>query len=829
MDTQAYPGKDLSLSQLFFALDGELKRTMGSSSYVAGDQLSIVAGESSTLTCSRSFTSDKVSQIHRDATVMLANVREWKNSFVHINRIPSKVLSQISIHLPSRKDCFQATFVCRHWRKTLLQYTKLWTELDLRKGETYVKTLLERAGGSPLDIVSSFPPPVGAISALPPHTKQIRSLNFMQNNWVDIRKFSELNCGPLPLLRTLKISDTRGINPDNPDATIPLSLLLFSNAVSLQEFKLHSKGSPFLNHFVFPNLTSFELSVIQAGGFRASRLLDFLEASPMLQVVNVKIIGNILFDDVPRERAVVLPSVESLSLVLSYGEPGYDLVTYISCPIVKQTSLTHQKGVNHLILYKIFPSPASWDAIVRRCTRSPVEQVRLEMDTGTIGYTILKCSITFRSPDETVIKLFFEVTTKDWNWYEKEDNFEMPLPEMYGGVLSQACRIIRDLPQPTNVKLLRVSHNSCISDYTWVKSVVNKDSPNTMAPPSLLLSSNAVDPQRLHLCSKGLPFLNYFVVPNLTSFELSVERVEGFRASQLLNFLEASPMLRKVEMKIVGDILFGDVPRERAVVLPSVKSFSLAVTHGEPGYNLVTHISCPIVKHTSLTHKKDVSDLTFYNIFPSPWNTIVRQYKRSPVEQVKFQINMTRNTILACFLTFSSPDAADISLNFEVTKKDGNKNGDDFETPLQEIYCAVFSEACRIIRDLPRPANIKHLSIQHSPLVSEYTRVTPIANELGRLFESLGPLKRLELYRCDMRPYLVPSLTFPQIGHFKISCPLCPPHDDAEAAVVELAESQHALGVPFESVFIDMGKRSAEVVKSLRLWVGKACCPKRSG
>ena len=42
--------------------------------------------------------------------------------------------------------------------------------------------------------------------------------------------------------------------------------------------------------------------------------------------------------------------------------------------------------------------------------------------------------------------------------------------------------------------------------------------------------------------------------------------------------------------------------------------------------------------------------------------------------------------------------------------------------------------------------------------------------------------------------------------------------------MVRLAESQHALGVPFEYVFIDMGERSVEVVKSLGLWVSEVYC-----
>ena len=117
------------------------------------------------------------------------------------------------------------------------------------------------------------------------------------------------------------------------------SSLLFSNAVDLRELKMSSRNSQFLNYFIFPNLASFELSVEKVENFQASQLLDFLEASPMLQKVDVMVIADILFDDVPRERAIVLPNLESFSLVVSDGGPGYDLVTRISCPSGKDTKL----------------------------------------------------------------------------------------------------------------------------------------------------------------------------------------------------------------------------------------------------------------------------------------------------------------------------------------------------------------------------------------------------------------------------------------------------------------------------------------------------------
>jgi len=120
------------------------------------------------------------------------------------------VLSLISTYLPSQKQRFRATFVCRHWRRTFLQNATLWSELCLSKGEAYVKTLLKRAKGSSLTILASDVDPVGTVMLLQPHTEQIADIEFANNRWADIQRFSELNSGPLPLLHTLSISVVGG-------------------------------------------------------------------------------------------------------------------------------------------------------------------------------------------------------------------------------------------------------------------------------------------------------------------------------------------------------------------------------------------------------------------------------------------------------------------------------------------------------------------------------------------------------------------------------------------------------------------------------------------
>ena len=236
----------------------------------------------------------------------------------------------------------------------------------LLHGAAYAKTILERAKGSALDIIATHADTVSVITLLPPHNKQITCLYFEGSYWVDIQRFSEIDFGPFLLLRTLLINAVKELNPDSPSAMTSPSLPLFGNAVNLEEFSFHSEGSPSLSHFVFPSLTAFELSATQAEGFRVSQLLDFLEASPMLQKVHMKIISDILFEGIPQERLVTLPNLENLHLAVTDGGPGYKITAHVSCPHIKYTSLVHGCCVDDGPPQEMYPRTDSWNAIVRQ-------------------------------------------------------------------------------------------------------------------------------------------------------------------------------------------------------------------------------------------------------------------------------------------------------------------------------------------------------------------------------------------------------------------------------------------------------------------------------
>ncbi|KAF9783773.1 hypothetical protein BJ322DRAFT_1067017 [Thelephora terrestris] len=445
MDTHAYPGKGLSLSQLVFALNEEIKR----------------------VACPPRFTLEEVSQLDRDVSIALASIREWKNSFVRINRIPMDILSLLPHHLSSQQDRFHAASVCRHWRKILLKCGALWSQVLLRKGEECVSTLLERAKGSPLDILFHRGAPAGTIALISPRAQQIRCLELILVDWRDVIKFSEFNSGQLPLLRTLKIISPQFLDYVQPNAaTSPF----FGGSINLQQFFFHSWKLPCLSHFVFPNLTTFELVSCPGEECSASLLLDFLKSSPMLQTVKAKISAEVVLKDIPQKMVVVLPNAQTFSLRVC-NDPTtqvYDMAAHVSCPRARSTSLMHSM-VNHRINghLEIFPTSVSWNTILRQYVASPIEEIALEIKSPE--YDDVEGSLTFRSTDATSIRLCFKVDETGVN----RDELHMGHDQIGWEIFSQALTTIQDHPLLSHIKRLHLTCKvGAPSDYTMSRMSV---------------------------------------------------------------------------------------------------------------------------------------------------------------------------------------------------------------------------------------------------------------------------------------------------------------------------------------------------------------------
>lgn len=362
-----------------------------------------------------------VSQLEQEILTAFLTVREWMNSLVPINRIPLDILSLIPTHLSSHQDRLCASFVCLHWRRTFLPCGTLWSQLFLRHGEDYVKTFLERAQGSVLDITTIRDAP---LNLLFPYAQQIRQLEFQYNYWDEVLTFAQVNSRQFPLLRTLGIRINGEAQKQLKTLAAP-SLPLFSGAANLKEFVLDSMEEPkALKYFVFPNLTTFKLSAPVMGMSEASHLFDFLKASPMLQTVELQLNGGLITKRIPREMVVTLPNVETFSLVIKDPvDQVYKPAAHILCLRARYTSLMHHKFVDDMdIKREIFPDSVSWKEIVCQYTKSPVEEVTLEVEDLDQPISFRECSLTFRSFDATVIRLGFrvidsDIPTENWDYY----------------------------------------------------------------------------------------------------------------------------------------------------------------------------------------------------------------------------------------------------------------------------------------------------------------------------------------------------------------------------------------------------------------------------
>ena len=389
----------------------------------------------------RRFTLDAISQLERDTSTALVTIREWRNSLVPINRLPLEVLSLIPTHLSQEADLFRATSVCRHWRRIFIRHAALWSQLNLTiQGNGFfqkTKTVLERARGSALDITSACLDRADILALLSLHAQQIRSLDFQYDNWLDIQRFSEFASGPLPLLYTLKMH----VAEFSMLRMSPPSLPLFSGAVNLKKFVLDSEGAPYLNHFAFPNLTTFELTAAPMR-FPTSQLLDFLEASPTLRTVCIEVGMKTLIEHVPPERIVVLPNVEVFSL--TQDELGYGIATHISCPSARLTSLVHRQGFDAIMPQEAFSVP--WNAVCPQHMARTIDEVTLE--TTTVTELILSCSVSFLSPGPATLELGYRMIASYDSVYS--------LGEKHSQVFLQASKAVREHPLLRNIKRLRI-------------------------------------------------------------------------------------------------------------------------------------------------------------------------------------------------------------------------------------------------------------------------------------------------------------------------------------------------------------------------------------
>ena len=380
-----------------------------------------------------------------DISTASKTILELRNSLVPVNVLPLDVLLLIPTHLTSLGDRLRTTFVCRHWRRAFLQHSPIWSQLHLTgwTSRHLLATLLERAKQSPLDVTLDYSnSQVSSVALLSPCTPQIRNLTLSHPSWDEIQSLSVAISGYLPLLHTLAIEDIE----DDPD---PQTFPLFEGAANMKKFVLAGCSILSLPHFAFPNLTIFRIETSEEEKpFPASPLLNFLEASPLLQKVEIAT-SDVSFEDVPLDRVISLPHVTDFCLaIVSDWIFDWRLATHLSCPSVELARFARQPALyDDKIPEDAFPSLLQWTAIVRQYTIGMVEEAKLKFEVNE-GLT---CSVTFWSPNGASLDLIYH------HPIEIGGNGRTALAtKIWSDLFSQACRTIRDHPSLTNVGTLSI-------------------------------------------------------------------------------------------------------------------------------------------------------------------------------------------------------------------------------------------------------------------------------------------------------------------------------------------------------------------------------------
>ena len=346
-----------------------------------------------------------------------------------------------------------------------------------------------------------------------------------------------------------------------------------------------------------------------------------------------------------------------------------------------------------------------------------------------------------------------------------------------------------------------------------IEAIHSPDRGTDSAPDATLpLFTNAVNLKYFSLTTDEFPSLYHFTFPNLTSFSLSTWP-DTFAVSHLLDFLETSPALQHIYIMIEPISNFDeDVSPERVVVLPHVKFIHLRIIQNDPDCKIATHISCPSAERTKFDYFMQSAGLLvpedIYTI-SHPLDTIVHQYTNTTVERVVFELEMLGPSTLDCSLTFSSSNGTTLELSYVYFSPE-----DDTAAVLDERLPPIFSQSCRKIRDHPKLASVGYLRIDGGGLLTNNPKLA--TSDVGGLLGSMGPLKRLTLDSCDLRPFLDPFLetplfpdeiqptSFPPIKKLTIRNPAQSLHDGEYATViVRLARSQRARGAPFECMVFD--------------------------
>ena len=92
----------------------------------------------------------------------------------------------------------------------------------------------------------------------------------------------------------------------------------------------------------------------------------------------------------------------------------------------------------------------------------------------------------------------------------------------------------------------------------------------------------------------------------------------------------------------------------------------------------------------------------------------------------------------------------------------------------EPVGCEDSCQAFATIRDHPQLSHVKRIRIKFRTGMRASNLLLQVADEVGSLFQSTGPLDELIIYGCDLPIFLVPLLDLPERGNARELVPFPP-------------------------------------------------------
>lgn len=251
---------------------------------------------------------------------VLTRLSKLINSLAPINQLPPEILGMVPKYQEDQtwKELVTVSSICSYWRNTLITTPSIWTKLNGR-GIEKTRAWVRRSKGLPIQLEAETSPDLQVLKFLAPHFSRLdvvilSNLKARDRSLIAHNHLTKL-LRPNSLLRILHIEASNLETFDTP-------MIMGGEFHSLE--RLYISGV----QIEFTDLRTPKLrDAYIAGKFDLMDLLDFLEASPLLEYLALKL-------DPLQDMALGTPRKVVLDKMISlrFFHRGSEILQHLSLP-----------------------------------------------------------------------------------------------------------------------------------------------------------------------------------------------------------------------------------------------------------------------------------------------------------------------------------------------------------------------------------------------------------------------------------------------------------------------------------------------------------------